>query len=337
MTGPRPIDRPLAALEALVARARGRNPALPPWRRRNLRRWQMGPSGPGPSSRAGAAIPLFAATAVWNEGDVIFATVRNLEEQGVDHVFVIDDDSDDETASEARAAGASVARCASDGTYREAERGRRIQDLVREQTRLAGGEAWWVIVDADEFPRGPDGTTIRDLVGRLPGSIDIVGSRVLDHLPSDPDACRPRTHPARSQPLAQWYRSPYCPHGHWKHGLIRVRDSDDVLPLAGHHVAAARDGRRLREAEESLLMHHVPLRNRDRTTQRLSRAWAPDGRYRRSPDPFTRWRLAQRLVALDLVYAGRYEVVPSCYAGEPRLGVVLRDWRELVPIAERIL
>ena len=337
MTGPRLIERPVAAIEVLVARARHRNQPLPSWRRRNLRRWQTGPFGPGPSSPSGTAIPLFAAAAVWNEGDVIFATVRNLQGQGVDHVFVIDDDSDDETAGEARAAGATVVQCVSDGIYREAERGRRIQDLVREQTRLAGGDAWWVIVDADEFPRGPDGARIRDLVGWLPGSVDVVGSRVLDHLPSEPDAYPSRTHPVLSQPLAQWYLSPYCPHGHWKHQLIRMRDSDDVLPLAGHHVAAARDGRRLREAGESLLMHHVPFRNRGRTTARLRRAAASGGRYCRSPDRYTRWRLEQRLASLDLVYAGRYDAVPGCYAGEPRLGVILHDWRELVPIAERDL
>jgi Glycosyl transferase family 2 len=335
MTGPRPLDRPKAAVEAMVARARHRNPPLPAWRRRNLGRWQTTIDGLGPTERPSPGdTRLFAVTAVWNEGDVTFATVRNLLDQGVDRVFVIDDDSDDETADEARAAGATVIRVVSDGVYREVARGRKIQDVIRRQTRLSGGDAWWVIADADEFPRGPGGATIRDLVERLPGSVDVVGSRVLDHWPSEPDAYRPRTHPVRSQPLAQWYRSPYCPLGHWKHQLVRVRDGDDVLPLPGHHVAAARDGRRLREAEVSLLMHHVPLRNRDRTAARLRRASAPGGRYLRSPDRYTRWRLAQRLEALEHVYARHYDAVPSCYAGEPRHGVILSDWRDLVPVAE---
>jgi hypothetical protein len=84
-----------------------------------------------------------------------------------------------------------------------------------------------------------------------------------------------------------------------------------------------------------LLMHHVPLRNRERTEERLRQAAAPRGRYSRSPDRFTRWRIVQRLTSIDHVYAGRYEAVPNCYPGQPRLGVTPRDWRELVPEDER--
>jgi hypothetical protein len=335
MTGPRLSDHPRSALERLIARLRHRNPPLPSWRRRNIGRWQTDAFGSGPSSLPWRSdLIVFGITAAWNEGDVIFATVRNLRAQGTDRVFVIDDESDDETLDEASAAGATVIPSTSDGVYREADRGRKIREVIRDQTARAGGDVWWVIVDADEFPRGPGGGTIRDLVASLPGSVDVVGSRVLDHFPSAPQAYLQRSHPVSSQPLAQWYRSPYCPHGHWKHQLLRLRDQDDLLPLPGHHVAAARDGRRVREAEQSLLMHHVSLRNRDRMAARLLRATAPEGRYARSPDPYTRWRIAQRLAALDPVYSGRYEAVPSCYAGEPRLGVNLRDWRELVPADE---
>jgi hypothetical protein len=335
-TAPRLGDYPLRAIQIASARLFGRNPPIPPWRRRWIRLWQTDQPGPGPSESSHRRRALiFAVAAAWNEGDIIYATVRNLFDQGADRVLLIDDESADETADEAAAAGAQVISVPSRGVYCERERGERIQHVIRAETDRAGSDVWWIVVDADEFPRGPAGATIRQLVEGLPGWVDVVGSRVLDHFPRHPDGYCSREHPLGSFPLAQWYLSPYCPKGHWKHQLLRVRDVADVLPMPGHHVVSAGDGRRVREAARSLLMHHVPLRNRDRTEARLREASMPGGRYGLSPDRFTRWRVRQRLAAIEHVYAGRYESVPSCYAGEPRLGVVPTDWRELVPEDER--
>lgn len=278
---------------------------------------------------------LYAVSAVWNEDDVIYATVRNLFEQGADRVFVIDDASDDDTVPEAVAAGGEVVRQSSDGVYSEARRARQIQRLVHDRTEAGDGDVWWIVADGDEFPRGPDGRTIRDLVDELEPWVDVVGSRVLEHFPAGSTGYRRREHPLRACPLARWYVNPYCSRGHWKHQLLRVRRPGELFPMPGHHTVGTADGRKARETEATLLMHHFPLRNRERTEQKLRLAAAPTGRYAVTPDTFTRWRIAQRLDALDDVYAGRWHLVPSGFPDERRIGVDLRDWRELVRPEER--
>jgi hypothetical protein len=280
---------------------------------------------------------LFAVTAVWNEDDVIFANVRNLFDQGADCVFVIDDDSDDRTAEEAKEAGAIVVPSKNDGVYREAERSAKIRKLIREQTAAVGGEVWWLVVDADEFPRGPGETTIREFVHTLPPWVDIVGSRVLDHWPSQKEAYSARSHPLTAFPLAQWYRWPWCGLGHWKHQLFRMRTPEDLIPMPGQHTVQSADNRRVREYPTSILMHHFAMRNRERTEAKLRRAWERGGRYSQSSDTFTRWRIVQRITSLNHIYSGRFDLVPNNFPGEPLLGVQLYHWQELVPENERRL
>jgi hypothetical protein len=194
---------------------------------------------------------------------------------------------------------------------------------------------WWLVVDADEFPRGPDATTVRDLVQRAPGWVDVVGSRVLDHVPAGSVEYLPRQPPLPFFPLARWFRSGFCPRGHWKHPLMRVRRAGDVYPLPGHHTVGTSDGRRAREWASTLLTHHFPLRARSRTEAKLRRAMAPGGRYGASPDTFTRARIHERVEALDDLYAGRYELVASGFCGDRRLGIAVSDWRALVGPLER--
>jgi hypothetical protein len=332
---PRPVrrrarDYPVRALEVAWADVRGRNPPPPPWRRRAAADWQTTASGPGPSLPQRSVPLIFGVAAVWNEEDVVAATVSNLFEQGADRVVVIDDGSDDDTRSEAAAVGAVVVGAASDGVYSEAARGAQIRSLVETETARAGGDVWWVVADADEFPRGGAGAMIREVVRELPGWVDVVGARVLDHVPPSADDYPHGAHPLPYFPLARWYVNPYCRAGHWKHPLFRVRSPGDVYPTPGHHVVGTGDGRRAREASTPILVHHFPFRNRQRTEGKLRRAAAAGGRYDRSPDRFTRRRLAQRLASLDDLYRGRYDLVAGGYPGGPRIGFSVCDWRELV-------
>jgi glycosyltransferase involved in cell wall biosynthesis len=329
-------DYPGRMLEVTLARARRRVPPPPVWLRRSAAAWQIDGPGAGPVLGTSRPRPLiYAITAVWNEEDIVYALVEHLCAQGVDRVFVIDDESDDATVAEATAAGAEVIRTRSDGTYSEAVRSARVRDAIATYTEAAGGDVWWLVVDADEFPRGPDGTTVRDLVERAPGWVDVVGSRVLDHVPAGADDYLPRQPPLPFFPLARWFRSAFCGRGHWKHPLIRVRQAGDVYPMPGHHTVGTVDGRRAREWVPTLLTHHFPLRAHRRTEEKLRRAMTPDGRYATSPDGFTRDRILERLRALDDLYAGRYERVASGFAGDRRMGITVSDWRALVSPLER--
>ncbi len=274
-------------------------------------------------------------TAVWNEDDIVYALVEHLLRQGIDRVLVIDDASDDATAEEALAAGADLIRLPSDGTYSEALRTARVRETIATQTDAAGGDVWWLVLDADEFPVGPDATTVRDLVERAPPWVDVVGSRVLDHVPGEVEYV-PRQPPIPFFPLARWFASDFCGRGHWKHPLMRVRRAGDVYPLPGHHTVATADGRRAREYAPTLLTHHLPLRARARTERKLARSAAPDGRYGASPDSFTRARIAQRVRALDALYAQRHDLVCAPFAGQPRVGIAVCEWHLLVPPSERI-
>lgn len=178
----RPLDYPARLIDVLRARLTVRNPPFPPWRRRAAGSWQRIGTGPGPLETRERPL-LYGVVAAWNEDDVIYATVRHLRGQGCHRVFVLDDGSDDHTASEAHEAGANVVAITSDGVYREATRCRMIRALIAEQTEDAGGDVWWLVADADEFPRGYGGLTVGEVVAGLPGWVDTVGSRVIEHLP----------------------------------------------------------------------------------------------------------------------------------------------------------
>ena len=333
---PRISDRPVRLLEVALARTRGRVPPPAPWLRRRIAAWQVDGRGPGPDAPSTRDRPLLhAVVGVWNEEDIVYALVEHLHAQGVDHVLVIDDASDDATAHEAAAAGAEVLSVRGCGAYSEALRTRRFRDAIAASTDACGGDVWWLVLDADEFPRGPGGTTVRELVEDAPPWVDVVGARVLDHVPDISNEYVPRRPPLEYFPHARWFRTAFCAHGHWKHPLMRVRQAGDVVALPGHHAVATGDGRRAREHDASLLMHHFPLRARARTEGKLRRAMAPAGRYAASPDGFSHDRLRERLEALDHIYAGRYELVESGFCGDPRRGIAVCDWRELVAPLER--
>jgi hypothetical protein len=64
---------------------------------------------------------------------------------------------------------------------------------------------------------------------------------------------------------------------------------------------------------------------------------AAEGRYANSPDPFTKWRLESRLRMLELVYSERYDRILNSFPGEPKNGIDVYHWHELVAPRERTL
>src|SRR5262249_17775308 len=147
-----------------------------------------------------------------------------------------------------------------------------------------------------------------------------------------PGPYEPGDHPAASMPLAYRLTYPYCPAGHYKHQLFRLRRPGELVAGSGRHSLLAEGGRRVRESEESLLVHHVPFREREATRSRLLHGAAT--RYATGTQ-FSRDRVLRRLELLDDLYAGRYERITNEQPGERRRGLAVEDWRKLVHAGER--
>jgi hypothetical protein len=328
---------PFHLLKMVYAHAAKRNPPPPAWRRRYLDTWQRFETDcPGDRTPPPGEPLIYGLTTVWNEDDVIYATVRNLFLQGVDEVFVVDDESDDDTVTEAKAAGAVLIQDTSEGTFEERRRTRRITEFMNERTMSAGRPVWWIVVDADEFPRGPDGTTIRELVRTLPPWVDTIGSRVLEHYPSRDSAPRRRHHPLDELRMARRHTIAFCPEAHWKHQMVLLRKPGELEFTAGRHTIASAPARKpIIESASSLLMHHFPLRGRERTEAKFRQASAAAGRYTGTTDAFIKKRLQNRLRMLELAYTEQYHLLPNMYPGERKRGTTLHEWQALVPPPER--
>jgi glycosyl transferase family 2 len=324
----RPFDTIGRALQVLYAQAAGRTPGPPPWRLRATSRWQSTITGEPREQRR--AVQLIGVVAAWNEDDIIWSTVTNLYHQGCVEVIVLDDGSDDDTAAEATAAGATVRRLRSSGVYIETERNRAIREVVLEESQRRRGEKWWIVADADEFPTTRTGEPIADLLGLLPDTVRTLGSVVLEHLPAPGARRNPRIDPLAEYPMARPYLNPFCPAGHWKHQVWRCCQPGDLLPMPGQHTLRPATRARVGEWHEPLIMHHVPYRDTRRLRAKLLEAGQPGGRYGRSPDTFTTWRLQTRLRILDFLESGDLSAMPNEFPGQPHRGVSVRHWRELV-------
>ncbi|MEM8619404.1 MAG: glycosyltransferase family 2 protein [Actinomycetota bacterium] len=273
-----------------------------------------------------------AVVATWMEADIIEATVANLFEQGCDRVFVIDNDSPDDTVERAVDAGAELWCSFASPVYDEAMRLALIRDLMERQTSEARSDVWWLLVDADEFPRVANGDPIRALVDQLDASVDLIGSRYLNHYPSATPANVVGQSPLGYQPLAELMApTTFCAQGHRKHQLIRLGPTRPrIVPGLGFHTVDS-PKRPVIEASEEILLHHFPFRNADNTRARLARLYGLDGSTRRAVDDgFSTAHMRARLDTIDAVYAGRWSDVATLGPNGPVTGVVLSHWTELV-------
>ena len=88
--------------------------------------------------------------------DVIEATVRSLQTQGADMVYIVDNGSTDDTVGMARRAGAEVAEVYETDAF-DGPLAQTLMNAVaaRETLRLGTQHTWWLYLDSDEFPEGP--------------------------------------------------------------------------------------------------------------------------------------------------------------------------------------
>ncbi len=269
---------------------------------------------------------LFAIVVAFAEADIIEATVANALAQGCDEVFVIDNCSPDDTAARAEAAGAHLLPPLEMTVHDEAVRVRAINDAIARVTASRGhATTWWLVIDADEFPRGPGEQTVRDLLGSLDRRFRTVGSIHLNHYPTTRPAYVRGTHPVRWQPMAERELVGHCALGHHKHPLIRLDAGTPPIEVGNGAHQPAPGGAKVVEPTVAIVTHHVRFRDEADTRHRMA---LMQGRLAKERP------LTERIRVVDAVYEGRWADVRL---RKTRLGnrpVRLRPWAELVPGAD---
>ncbi|MEF2230471.1 MAG: glycosyltransferase family 2 protein [Pseudodesulfovibrio sp.] len=212
---------------------------------------------------------LHAVMTVWNEADIIEATVRNLFAEGCDGVFLLDNGSEDETVERAVSAGATFMGQFLTDVFHDNTRTEKINELIRAVNAREGHErVWWLNLDADEFPTGPGPATVRGYLESLDDRIRCVGAWWINHYPDHRPFYLPGFHPADFQMLAGRQRpktgftiwGDYCSQNHVKHHLLRHDRGGPSWSFGlGAHVFASDEI--LSEPEGGILTHHFQFRD----------------------------------------------------------------------------
>jgi hypothetical protein len=243
------------------------------------------------------------------EGNVIFATVKNAFAQGCERVYLVDNDSPDDTVEQAQAAGAILARRFKTSRYDEELRLQIMNQVVSDVSAEAQSDhIWWLWLDADEFPHGPRGLSLLDFLRGLDRRFRIVGARFIQHFPSLEPAYIPEYHPLDFQPLCEEHRFG-CRLGHRKHPLQRFdRRGHPIVCDRGFQEAWSEE-HPLLEPTEAIFLHHFPFRNYAVTRARLAalRAKATSGDTRVGLNDDAAGGMVARFESLDAVYRGHWE------------------------------
>jgi hypothetical protein len=276
---------------------------------------------------------LFAVLGTWMEADVVAACVDNAKTQGCERIFLVDNDSPDDTVERAVDAGAEVARIFATDHYDEDLRMRLMNEVVEEASSAQEADhVWWLWLDADEFAHGPSGQTLREHLGQLDRRFRIVGTRYFNHYPSDAPQYVPGKHPLDFQPLCEELAPPFCAQRHRKHPLQRWdRDAPPIICEAGFH--RAHSDAALIEPTEGAFLHHFPFREEATSRARLDVLCNVSGGRAREDDPATA-HMVPRYRSLEAVYAQRWGEVENFMPGKGH-GVTLVPWSELVSESDR--
>ena len=277
---------------------------------------------------------LFAIIGTWMEEDVIEATVRNAFEQGCERVFLVDNGSPDDTVDRALAAGAELARTFATSRFDIDLAYELMNECV---SRLSADDGanhiWWLWLDADEFPHGPKGLTIREHLAALDRGFRVVGARYINHYPADQPYYISGRHPLDFQPLGEELTTRTCWWWHRKHPLQRFdRGRPEIRCDIGIHRVFSTE-RPLLEPMQPVFLHHFPFRDKDATVRRLSALYsASEGGFARVDlEEHKHHHMTARLHSLEAVYAHDWQhvpidIVPGCR--RPRAEPVA--WADLV-------
>lgn len=208
---------------------------------------------------------LNAIICTWNEEDIIAACVANAKAQGCERVFILDNASTDRTVQQAIRAGAVYQATFKTDEFDETQKTVYLNKCVTSiNEQLPDETAWWLYLDADEFPDCDNGKTIRETLYELPPDARAVGSYVCNHLPTHAPYCVPGMHPADFMPLGRCEKDKI-----WKFNLLRHdKGKPPIYSRSGAHTYNG-NGAEIVEAEQRLLTHHFNYRRPEVTRKRL--------------------------------------------------------------------
>lgn len=217
---------------------------------------------------------LYAVMFVWNEADIIEATVRNAFAQGADKVFLIDNGSMDSTIETALKAGAILAREVDNGYFDGQLKYGTVNEVIREvNARENDSSIWWMILDADEFPDTRLGLSVRQFIESCDNGVNVLAADLIDHVPTHPPYNIPGFHPIFFQPMEGRLSMKKLP-------LIRYdRGGAHITTMAGAHTYQTEDGGYLTGSPHRLVFHHFNYRRPETSLRRLKllTALRPDG------------------------------------------------------------
>jgi hypothetical protein len=274
---------------------------------------------------------LFGIIGAWTEEDVIAATVANAFAQGCERVYLVDNNSGDDTVAEAVRAGAVLAESFATESYDEKLRLDIMNRVVQETSDADGSDhIWWLWLDADEFPHGPAGQTVLEYLTQLDRRFRIVGARFINHFPDREPAYIRGFHPLDFQPLGEEHLLG-CRLKHRKHPLQRFdKAAPPIICDRGFHRASSAE-QPLHEPDVAIYLHHFPYREPEFTRHRLALLCATDetGRKRVIDGDDAADGMVPRFETLDAVYRGEWDRVRN-YRGETAFSVAAPlPWTEI--------
>jgi glycosyltransferase involved in cell wall biosynthesis len=275
-------------------------------------------------------VRLFGVLGTWMEEDVVEATVRNALAQGAEAVYLVDNGSTDDTVERAVGAGATLAESFRTEVYEERIRILLMNGVVARMSLLSdAAHVWWLWLDGDEFPEGPDGSRIVDYLRTLDRRFRLVGSTYYNHFPIDEPGYLPGFHPLDFQPMAERFvpeQPGYCSQPHWKHPLQRFDRTGPFLgSLMGFHGATLLMGEPVIEPVGGIVTHHFPYREEEATRRRMELLCGGVSRNGYN-DAIGNSSIKKRFETLDAVYAGQWDKVDDLSTRAPHPGVRLERW-----------
>ena len=215
-----------------------------------------------------------------------------------------------------------------------------MNNVVAEVSSAEGDDhIWWLFLDADEFPHGPWGSTLRDYLRTLDEQFRVVGTRFFDHYPSGTPRNVPGRHPLDFQPLCEELAFAMCPSNHRKHPLQRYDKAGAPIECTnGFHSARCID--QVYEPAQPAFLQHFPYREEAVTRNRLKALWTKNHRGETRAESSHDTHMLTRFRSLDAVYAQDWANVQNFIALDPMYnhmesppparGVTLKPWTEQV-------